>query len=144
VSFERILIAVNGEPIAAHAADVGADLARSLAAQVALIYVVDSAPGYGADTGVAPHELIDSAKRDGKKLVSEFRLRLSLQSSALDFVQAGSPSAEIVKAAREWPADLIVIGSHGRSGFQRALLGSVAEEVMRHASCPVLVVRSKT
>jgi nucleotide-binding universal stress UspA family protein len=144
VSFERILIAVNGEPIAAHAADVGADLARSLAAQVALIYVVDSSLGYGADTGVAPHELIDSANRDGKKLVSEFRLRLSLQSSALDFVQAGSPSAEIVKAAREWPADLIVIGSHGRSGFQRALLGSVAEEVMRHASCPVLVVRSKT
>jgi nucleotide-binding universal stress UspA family protein len=143
VSFERILIAVNGEPIAAHAADVGADLARSLAAQVALIYVVDSSPGYGADTGVAPHELIDSAKRDGKKLVSEFRSRLLLQSSALDFVQAGSPSAEIVKAAREWPADLIVIGSHGRSGFQRALLGSVAEEVMRHASCPVLVVRSK-
>jgi len=143
VSFERILIAVDGEPISAHAADVGADLARSLAAQVALIYVVNSSPGYGADTGVAPNELIDSAKQDGKKLVSEFRSRLSLQSSALDFVQAGGPSTEIVKAAREWPADLIVIGSHGRSGFQRALLGSVAEQVMRHASCPVLVVRSK-
>lgn len=47
-----------------------------------------------------------------------------------------------VNAAKEWPADLIVIGSHGRGGVKRALLGSVAEGVMRHAPCPVLVVRA--
>ncbi|MGE5112215.1 MAG: universal stress protein [Acidobacteriaceae bacterium] len=47
----------------------------------------------------------------------------------------------MVKAANEWPADLIVIGSHGRGGVERLLLGSVAESVTRHAACPVLVVR---
>jgi nucleotide-binding universal stress UspA family protein len=46
-----------------------------------------------------------------------------------------------VNAAKEWPADVIVIGSHGRAGVTRVLLGSVAEAVMRHAPCPVLVVR---
>jgi universal stress protein A len=53
----------------------------------------------------------------------------------------GKPAAEIVNAAKEWPADVIVIGSHGRAGVTRVLLGSVAEAVMRHAPCPVLVVR---
>ncbi|WP_145723421.1 universal stress protein [Mesorhizobium tianshanense] len=52
------------------------------------------------------------------------------------------PADEIVKAAGEWPADLIVIGSHGRGGVQRALLGSVADGVIRHASCPILVIRA--
>jgi len=46
--------------------------------------------------------------------------------------------------AKDWPADLIVIGSHGRSGMRRALLGSVAEGVMRNATCPVLVVRAQS
>jgi nucleotide-binding universal stress UspA family protein len=70
--------------------------------------------------------------------------RLSLPPSVLEFLPVGDPSIEIVKAAREWPADLIVIGSHGRQGVSRMLLGSVAEAVTRHAPCPVLVIRAKT
>jgi universal stress protein A len=53
------------------------------------------------------------------------------------------PAAEIVKAVKEWPANLIVIGSHGRGGIQRAVLGSVAEAVMRHAPCPVMVIKAE-
>lgn len=143
MSFRRILIAVDSEPIAAHAADVGLELARSLGAEVALVHAIDTSPGYGADTGISPNELIDQAKQDGKRLLEGFRRRLSLQPSALEFVVAGTPEDEIVKAAGEWPADLIVIGSHGRGGVQRALLGSVAEGVVRHAPCPVLVIRAK-
>jgi nucleotide-binding universal stress UspA family protein len=59
-------------------------------------------------------------------------------------VQTGTPATAITKAAKDWPADLIVIGSHGRSGMRRALLGSVAEGVMRNAPCPVLVVRAQS
>lgn len=143
MSFRRVLIAVDSEPIAAHAADVGVELARSLGADVALVHAIDTSAGYGGDTGISPNELIDRAKQDGKRLLEGFRQRLSLQPSALEFVVAGMPADEIVKAAGEWPADLIVIGSHGRGGVQRALLGSVAEGVMRRASCPVLVIRAK-
>jgi nucleotide-binding universal stress UspA family protein len=53
----------------------------------------------------------------------------------------GSPPTETVKLARERTVDLIVMGTHGRSGLQHALLGSVAEKVIRKAPCPVLVVR---
>ena len=114
------------------------ELARALNAETALVYVIDTPVGYSG-----PGELIASAEQEGKKLLSDFSERLAPKSSMLKFLQVGAPGAEIVKAAREWPADLIVIGSHGRSGMQRALLGSVAEAVMRHAPCPVLVVRAK-
>jgi nucleotide-binding universal stress UspA family protein len=55
---------------------------------------------------------------------------------------AGAPAAEIVQAARQLGADLVVMGIHGRSGLGRLLLGSVAEEVLRRAHCPVLTVRA--
>lgn len=141
--FQKILIAIDSEPIAAHAADIGAELARLAGAEMALIHVIDPALVNAADTGIQPAVLVASAKEDARKLISDFRKRLPEQSSALEFVQIGTPLTEIVNAAKDWPADLIVIGSHGRGGIARALLGSVAEGVMRHAPCPVLVVRAK-
>jgi len=143
MGFRRILIAVDSEPIAARAADTGIELAKALGAEVALIHVVDTSVALGGDTGIPPNVLIAEAEREGKKLVAGFRERLSLPASTLQFVQSGSPPGEIVKAATEWAADLIVIGSHGRAGLRRALVGSVAEGVMRHAPCPVLVTRAK-
>jgi nucleotide-binding universal stress UspA family protein len=72
-------------------------------------------------------------------LLSGFRERLSLAPSTLEFVEVGTPATAITRAANDWPADLIVIGSHGRGGMRRALLGSVAEGVMRNSPCPVVV-----
>jgi nucleotide-binding universal stress UspA family protein len=54
----------------------------------------------------------------------------------------GNPAAEILSAAREGNCDLIVMGTHGRTGLNRLLMGSVAEEVVRKAPCPVLTVRA--
>jgi nucleotide-binding universal stress UspA family protein len=55
-----------------------------------------------------------------------------------------TPADEIVAAAREWKADLIVTASHGRSGVSRLLLGSTAESVLRQAACTVMVIKSET
>lgn len=141
--FQKILVAVDNEPIAAHAADIGAELARLAGAEMAFIHVIDPALVNAADTGIQPDVFVASAKEEAKKLIDDFRKRLPQQVTALEFVQIGLPLTEIVNAAKDWPADLIVIGSHGRGGITRALLGSVAEGVMRHAPCPVLVVRAK-
>jgi len=140
--FGKILIAVDSAPIAAHAADVGCELARLAGAEVALIHVIDPELVNAADTGIQPAVFAASAKDEARKLIDAIRLRLP-QGNTREFVEIGGAASEIVKAAKDWPADLIVIGSHGRSGLKRALLGSVAEAVMRHAPCPVLVVRAK-
>ncbi len=76
-------------------------------------------------------------------MIGEFRKRIMKRLGVLEFTEVGNPASEIVKAAKDWPADLIVIGSHGRGGLTRALMGSVAEGVMRQAPCPVLVARAK-
>lgn len=139
MSFQRILVAVDEEPIAARAADVGIELARALAARLAFIFVAE--PIAAPDGGIPASELIASAEQDGKRVLAGFRQQLPADATPLQFVKVGKPAAEIIKAANEWPADVIVIGSHGRTGVTRALLGSVAEAVMRHAPCPVLVIR---
>jgi universal stress protein A len=142
LSIRKILIAVDDDPVSVRAADVGSELARALGGEVALIHV--NVVEYAGDTGIPPSDLIAQTEQESKRLLSGFRERLSLAPSTLEFVQTGTPAAAITRAAKDWPADLIVIGSHGRSGMRRALLGSVAEGVMRNAPCPVLVVRAQS
>lgn len=144
MSFRKVLIAVEGGPIAAHAVDVGLELANTLEAEIALIHVTEALDSYGADTGISPAELQKLAREEGERLILGVRERQQLPASTLEFLENGDPAVEIVRAAKAWPADLIVIGSHGRSGLDRVLLGSVAEAVVRQASCPVLVVRAQT
>jgi nucleotide-binding universal stress UspA family protein len=142
VSFRRILLAVDESPVAAHAVDVGLELAKALGAELAFIFVVDRSQTVIPESGVPAADLIALAEQDGKRLLAMFRMRSSREPPALEFVAVGQPAAEIVKTANEWHADVIVMGSHGRRGVERALMGSVAEAVMRHAPCSVLVVRA--
>ena len=138
MSIRKILIAVDEQPLSVRAAELGAELARALGGEVALIHV--NAQGYPGDTGISPQQLIAQAQEESKRLLAGFRERLSLPPSTLEF----APAETIARAATEWRADLIVIGSHGRTGVRRALLGSVAEAVMRNAPCPVLVARAQS
>jgi nucleotide-binding universal stress UspA family protein len=140
VAFGKILIAVDSERAAAHAAQVGAELASLLGAQVALVHSVAIPVSYASDDAAATEELITRAIQEGEKLLRSFHQRLALPVATHDYVECGHPATRIVEIAKRWPADLIVMGSHGRSGVQRVLLGSVAEEVMRHAPSPVLIV----
>jgi nucleotide-binding universal stress UspA family protein len=142
MTFQRILIAVDNSPLAAHAANVGFDLARALHGEVALITVVDPLENAAPESGVPAVDLIAFAEKDGRRLLADVGARSAIQPPPLSFVPVGKPGVEILKTAGEWPADLIVVGSHGRSGVGRVVVGSVAETVMRHATCPVLVVRS--
>jgi nucleotide-binding universal stress UspA family protein len=142
MSFTRILLAVDQGPVAARAADAGASVAKALGAEVGFVYVVDPGRTVLPGGGMAAEDLIGMAEEDGRRVLSELRERAGLPESSPAFVVVGKPAAEIVKTAKEWPADLVVIGSHGRQGIERVLLGSVAEAVGRSAHCSVLVVRT--
>lgn len=135
-------MAVDESSVAAHAADVGAQLATALGAELAFVYVVDPTQTIAPESGIPAADLIALAQEEGKRLLAGFRQRASQGRPPLEFVGVGKPASEIVKTAKEWPADVIVMGSHARRGVERVLLGSVAEAVMRHAPCSVLVVRT--
>ncbi len=92
------------------------------------------APGYAPE--------LESQKKPAQELVE--RIATQLRSAGFQvstMVEVGDIREKIIDCAAEWKADLIVVGSHGRKGIQRFLLGSVAEFVARHANCSVEIVR---
>ncbi|MHB1698708.1 MAG: universal stress protein [Acidobacteriaceae bacterium] len=145
MSFKRVLIAIDESAFAARAADAGMELARSLGAEMAFVSVVDPAIALAApDSGLSADQWIAMAQRDAKELLVAFRERAAAKPPALEFLETGKPAARIIEVARIWPADVIVIGTHGGGMVSNMLLGSVAQAVLHHSPCPVLVVRAKT
>ena len=140
MTFGRVLIALDESPLAAHAVTVGCDLAKALDAEVALVYVVDPTLAYEPDGGIPIADLLAELKREGERLLSTAAKRFGGE-PAWHFLRQGKPADEILAAAREWNADLIVLGTHGRSGVSRLVMGSTAESVLRRTPCPVLVVK---
>jgi len=131
MSLRRILIAVDSQPMSVRAAELGTELGRAIGGEIALINVVDVRAEF------------DRSELQSRTFLSHLRDRFLLPPAAHDFAEIGIPALTIVEKAKEWSADVIVMASHGRAGVPRALFGSVAEEVMRNAPCPVLVVRAQ-
>jgi nucleotide-binding universal stress UspA family protein len=140
MSFRRILIALDDSAIAAHAVEVGTELAAALKARAALVYVVEPGLAFEPDGGIPAAELLAALKRECQAFLAAAAQR-SGEPPPWQFLREGKPADEILAAAREWEADAIVIGTHGRSGMSRLVLGSTAESVVRQALCPVLVVK---
>ena len=141
--FHNILVPLDGSLAAESALKPASELAQAFAAQVHLIRCLLPLPSADfASSAVNFHEarLHDEVEaRDYLKEV-EVRLRargLSVQSQVL----AGAATEQIAQFAQQQRVDLIVVTSHGRSGFSRLMLGSVAETLARSAPCPVMIVR---
>ncbi len=112
-------------------AEVQALYAHTIAAPVVPIAAVPEENPYDSAA------LVDDARRELAEFVGQVRVD---GAAATPSVVVGSPVGAILDAARSWPADLLVMGTHGRSGFERLLLGSVTEKVLRKAPCPVMAV----
>lgn len=142
----KILAAIDFSEASLEALRWGAALARRFGGEVALLSVVNW-PGRPAGAAKADFTAFYDAD-DGLRILTERRLAAAVaevpdlaERGPACLVRFGSPELEIVKEALEMEADLIVMGTHGRQGMGRALSGSVAEGVLRHAPCPVTVVR---
>ena len=110
---------------------------------MALPMAIDIYGGFLPDTS----ELEKTARENASKIVSESAEKLRTvadpeQVSITTDILFGSPDSRIVETAEDWGPDLIVVGSHGYSRWERLLLGSVSDSVVHHAPCSVLVVRS--
>lgn len=139
IHFQRILVAVDDSEQAGWAADCARRLAEAFGAQIALAHIAPFAlpvePGYGMVVDRADEALVHS----GEEFLSKFYWPQGASSPAR-LVRQGPTAQEILGLAREWKADLIVLGTHSRRGLSRLLLGSTAEAVVRQSACPVLCV----
>ena len=143
-SIQRIIVATDFSDLAEAALDQAMDLARQLGASVTVVHSYEI-PIYGFPDGVlvAPAEV--AARISGAAQVSLDGIVQRNQSRGVPIkavLRMGAPWDEINTLAEEEKADMIVIGTHGRRGLTRALLGSVAERVMRTAVRPLLVVHA--
>ena len=138
--YDRILVPTDGsaevDPVVEHAAE----LARTHDAELHAIYVVNSAGYAGLPTDSTIEGLGSMLDEQGEDALD--RAEEHANGAAVERVLVeGSPSSEIVEYAENEGCDLIVMGTHGRGGIDRLLLGSVAERVVRTSPVPVLTVR---
>jgi nucleotide-binding universal stress UspA family protein len=139
--FERILLPVDGSDHNDPAVQKALALAPLVRAPVLAVYVVDVRALEPYPSEGLFVDLRGVLMAEARKILAAFeeRTRAAGIEASTQIVE-GVPEEEIVKLAR--PHDLIVMATHGRRGLSRLLLGSVTENVVRHAPCPVLVVRS--
>jgi len=143
-----VLVALDSSIAAHEVLRAAANLAASATGgELHLVHVVEDLPAPAVlvpvpiGMGVSATEQMASARQYAEELAGEARARFSGRVST--HVSAGTAWKEILEVAGEVQADLLVVGTHGRGGVKRLLLGSVAEAVVRRACCPVLVVREK-
>jgi nucleotide-binding universal stress UspA family protein len=143
--WKRICCPIDFSDASRVAMEVAADLARRHGAELVLLHAYPI-PGYTFPDGsvvASPkmmQELAEGAERHLEEWRGEAEALLGAPRVTTEKV-IGEPAAEIVAAASEKGYDLLVLGTHGRSGLEHALMGSVAERVVRKARCPVLTIR---
>lgn len=140
MKYKRILIAIDNSSYSMKAAKVGFLLAHSLKATVGLLYVVDRTKEViNADLGITPAQSQTVLLSEAEKTIEQYIRSYDGVDQIERFTPEGFPEKEIINISKEWEADIIVMGTHGRSGIGRMLTGSVAEYVIRHATMPVLI-----
>jgi len=141
MNFERILFPTDFSDHAAHAQRYAVSLARQYGSDLHIIHVVQLF-NYVVDFGMDNTSQYESVQASLKEMMDTLLADLADEPFSLtgEVIQ-GEPVKEIVSAARDDNSSLIVMGTHGRAALEHVLLGSIAERVVRKATCPVLTVR---
>jgi len=150
--FTKILLTTDGSPLAEEAGPVAMELARAGGGEIRIVSVVGLGIGYGVqspEVGFYDTETfrkmrieVEERAREAAQRIEEMVAAAGIKSTTA--IRSGLPAKQILAEAREWQADVIVMSTHGRRGFIRALLGSCAAEVVHSATCPVLLHRRET
>lgn len=145
--YERILVPVDGSATSNRGLDEAVRLAKLAGSRIRLLHVVDELyaamgmPGFGE----ASVNVLQMLKEGGQKVLVDASARVKAQGVGVDTVLVDTLSGrlheQVLQQARDWGAGLIVLGSHGRRGVERMVLGSDAEQIIRNSEVPVLVVR---
>ena len=140
----NILIAVDGSECS-EAAIQNVIQTQLTNAKIQILHVIEPLPvveswAYAVDW----QPVLEGQRKEAEALVAEAAHKLrDANFTVTTAIEDGNAKSTIVDAAAKWPADMVVLGSHGRKGLDRFLLGSVSEGVARHAPCSVLIVRRR-
>jgi nucleotide-binding universal stress UspA family protein len=150
--FRRILVPIDGSPTSNRGLEEAIDLASDRKAKICLLHVIDELVVTGGADGMmyVPqsyiNEFIQALRAGGQKLLTGAAAKVrkhGIEVEAVLLETVGRRVAdEIIKQAKKWRADVIVLGTHGRRGLSRVVMGSDAEMVLRETPVPVLLVRS--
>ena len=148
-AYRKILVAVDGSKASAKGLREALRLAKAERARLFILHVVDDYPAFQAMdammAGAPGGDLVPFLREGGKRVLARaerLARKQGVKCTPILREQIGGPAAQpIVREARKVGADLIVLGTHGRRGMRRLVLGSDAEQVVRTASVPVLLVR---
>ena len=143
-SFSHVLCPVDFSASSQLAVELAAQLARRGGAGITLAHVLEIPVAYSGEPFIP--DFTRDLDKTSAKLLEDWaeRLRSKIDVPVVTKTRIGSPGAQTLAILDEDPSfDLVVMGSHGRTGIRRVLLGSVAEKVVRHAKCPVLVARKR-
>ncbi|MFD2827159.1 Nucleotide-binding universal stress protein, UspA family [Gillisia sp. Hel1_33_143] len=140
MAYKKILIAVDSSEYSMKAAKKGLELAHQLGAKAALLFVIEKSKALGnVDAGITHEQALIVLKKEAEQTLDELA-QMYNGNELLKFMPEGNPEEDILKTAQNWKADLLVLGTHGRTGLKHLLMGSVAERVMRHSNIPVMMV----
>lgn len=138
--YDHILLPTDGSDKMTTVIDHAATLAETHDAKLHALYVVNTASLSDLPMDSSWEGVSQALKREGEHALAQVEERATGVDLTTQMVD-GSPSKEIIRYATERDCDVIVMGTHGRSGFDRLLLGSVAERVVRSSEVPVLTIR---
>jgi nucleotide-binding universal stress UspA family protein len=138
---QEVLIATDGSETAEKAADFGIKIAGLSGAKIYALYVIDTTPYYSIPLDeIWPKEVLEQFEKMGHEAASYIEKNANAAGlEAESVVLKGDPAEKIVNF--EHNVDMIIVGSLGKGGFERLVIGSVSEKVVRHAKVPVLVYR---
>lgn len=145
--YSRILIAIDGSTTSAHALQQAIDLAKELSAALRVVHIVDMGVlPLGPELAIDVGGIVKARRAAGEQVLNTAREACSAAGieAEIRLLETGTPAQRIATAiadeATAWAADLVVAGTHGRTGVQRMLLGSVAEGIARILPVPVLLI----
>jgi len=147
--YEKILIAFDGSETSKMALAEALRIARLTGGQLCVVHVIDVVAPFGMGLTYVPAELLGSYREDAKERLKAARSEaqaagVKCETQLLEVTGITQSVADCLQGcASRFGAQLVVLGTHGRRGVRRAILGSVAEEFVRNADCPVLLVRGE-
>ncbi|MCK5824308.1 MAG: universal stress protein [Ichthyobacteriaceae bacterium] len=142
MSYSKILVAVEELPLAEKVFERAIELSKIFNAEIGIIHVINIPTSIGTmDAAILPQEALDFSKKTGENLLKTLIDKYAGDKKIEQFMPVGSPVSEVASTVKEFGNDLLIVGTHARSGFSKFFLGSIEEQLVSNVECEVLVIK---